>query len=370
MILVMITALLAVFASQYRATATCKTRLAFLEEHLTELTSKLEHYQRLEREQLEQERIRASQEHYRTIERAWSDPAHAADAVRCEIAAGTNELGKPFTMALDHDGRIHVVDSAQHRLRIFDRNGTYIKTFGVDHLEADEAQRLFQTIRSVSFDSRGRAIMIAGGRVAIFDRDERWVRSYGEMGSLEPGMFQHPQFGTVVDQDRFLVVDTFNNKLQLFDRDGKWLHTIGSAGNLEDQLNLPYGVAFDKQERRLIVANAMQHKLAVYDLDGAFVRSIGGKGSGKGQFMQPVQVAIHEQRGLIAVSDLANHRVVLLDRRGGFLRQYGSKGTARGCFVNPRGLAFVVSEGEDNSAAVLLAVADDHHVQLIEVPAV
>ena len=51
-------------------------------------------------------------------------------------------------------------------------------------------------------------------------------------------LFDAP-FGVFVDvSDNILVCDSYNHRVQIFDKNGKWVHTFGKQGSDEGYLNL------------------------------------------------------------------------------------------------------------------------------------
>ena len=63
-------------------------------------------------------------------------------------------------------------------------------------------------------------------QVHRFAPDGRHIASWGGLGS-GPGQFMTPHAVWVDAQDRVLVADRENNRVQLFDRDGAWLDEWG-----------------------------------------------------------------------------------------------------------------------------------------------
>lgn len=150
-------------------------------------------------------------------------------------------------------------------------------------------------------------------RVQIFDREGKWIRSFGSRGSA-PGLFAFPH-GLALDfLDHIAVCDTNNNRLQIFDSDGRFIRSIGPrfplslpspslSGSGEDgdgsesdrereeddgvreeghELHFPFSVAFDSSSHRLAVCNTKRNCIDVFEFDGRHVRSFGQKLKRKG----------------------------------------------------------------------------------------
>jgi len=100
----------------------------------------------------------------------------------------------------------------------------------------------FNEPTDVAWDADGNAYFSDGyqnSRVAKYDRDGNWVKSWGERGS-GPGQLQTPHNIQVDNQGRVYVADRSNNRIQIFDSDGNYLSEITLA-DLRRQAPLPAG---------------------------------------------------------------------------------------------------------------------------------
>lgn len=110
----------------------------------------------------------------------------------------------------------------------------------------------------------------------------------------------------------------------------------------------PCGIAIDIEDR-LIIADRDNHRVQIFRLDGSFILSIGSYGSCEGKFDSPRHVSVTSNNDIL-VSDSNNFRIQRFDRDGNYLSLLGSRGVNEGQFLCPSGLC---TDTEDN-----LVVAD------------
>ena len=80
----------------------------------------------------------------------------------------------------------------------------------------------------------------------------RLVNILGGQGS-EVGRLQFPYGLTLISEDRLLVSEFGNHRVQCWTREGKPISAWGSAGKEPGQLNQPWAVAIDSRERVYVV---------------------------------------------------------------------------------------------------------------------
>ncbi len=123
------------------------------------------------------------------------------------------EFHIPYGVAVDPQGRIYVVDSANFRLQIFDENGKYLKSIGKVGMSAGQ----FARPKGVALDSDGHIYVLdaAFGNFQIFDFDGNTLLAVGNNG-IGPAEFQLPSAIAINEKDEIYVVDQINRRVQIF----------------------------------------------------------------------------------------------------------------------------------------------------------
>ena len=134
------------------------------------------------------------------------------------------------------DDRIYAADNFDHTVRIFSPDGTLLKTLGEKNQPSDTGYVQGQTpvqhggdpfnrVTNLALDSAG-DLYIADGygnaRVHKFSADGEHLFSWGEPGS-GPGEFRLPHAIAIDEDDRVLVADRENSRIQVFSPTGEYL---------------------------------------------------------------------------------------------------------------------------------------------------
>ena len=183
-------------------------------------------------------------------------------------------------------------------------------------------------------------------RVQVFDSNGTFLRFFGRYGKND-GEFNYTA-GIAINKDRqIFVADRNNHRMQIFSWEGRHLGSFGGRGSLDNQLNYPWGLSLDRTGN-IIVADSSNKLIKIFTPDGKFVMKIGGQGS----FSFPIHCV---QCGeYFIVSDSDEHCIKVFNREGHFQYKFGKKGEGDGDFNNPRFLSvtqsrhlLVCDEGSD-----------------------
>jgi DNA-binding beta-propeller fold protein YncE len=281
--------------------------------------------------------------------------AHAAiptneARVLTAIGAGAG-LSLPSDVAVAADGRVYVVDSGNHRIAVFDRDGKLLARFAERGTEpgklrnpvglglapngevyvADKDNRRIQVFDAdgrfrrgfavtsrgkpvapvdVALDAAGKTVYVTGNsnhRVMAFTPEGRFVREWGGEG-VNRGEFRYPATLTVGGDGRVYVVDILNTRVQAFEAGGR-IYQVGGWGVLPGELFRPKGVAVD-HAGRVYVSDSYLDVVQVYDSSYNFLHVVG---SGGKPHRVTAAAGIAVDGGRLYVAEMLNNRVAVIE---------------------------------------------------------
>jgi DNA-binding beta-propeller fold protein YncE len=120
--------------------------------------------------------------------------------------SGPGQFSGPHGIATDRSGRVYVADRTNHRIQIFDGNGTFL----------DEWPGFRQA--NDIFISKDQHVWVADGtnaKVLEYDRDGRRLSSWGTYGTF-PGAFWELHQMSVDADGNLYGADSFGGRVQKF----------------------------------------------------------------------------------------------------------------------------------------------------------
>jgi uncharacterized protein (TIGR03663 family) len=214
----------------------------------------------------------------------------------------------PRGIAVGPNGNLHVVDSDNHRVQVFDSQGTFLREWG------------------------SQCNLATGVGCADLDGD-------GPMGWGD-GQFQEPWGIAVAGDGRVYVADTWNHRVQAFDSDGLFLTSWGTYGLTTDATTLFYGprdVTVDASGQ-VFVTDTGNKRIMVFDQDGNYLDQWGSEGLLPGTFSEPVGITTAAD-GTVYVADTWNQRVQTFDSNFTYLGEWPVEGWYGQSVVNKPFLA-------------------------------
>ena len=156
-----------------------------------------------------------------------------------EIGKGLYGWSFAHTVRIDRDDNIWAVDKGSDLVIKFNQAGRVLMVFGRRLESADLETKpwehvnpprpaidgLFRQPTDVAWDSAGNIYITDGyinSRVAKYDKNGDWVKSWGERGTA-PGQFNLPHSIAVDRNNNVYVGDRSNRRIQVFDTEGRFL---------------------------------------------------------------------------------------------------------------------------------------------------
>ena len=238
---------------------------------------------------------------------------------------GDGMFKDPMGVAVSDRDEILVADNENHRVQVFDSNGTFLRCFG----RKGENTGDFNHPVGIAID-KGRNIFISewnNHRVQIFSWEGRNLGSFGSQGSLD-SQLTYPWGLSLDSTGNVIVADTGNKLIKIFTPDGRFVMKIGGQGSFSDPVHcVQCGEYF-------IVSDSIEHCIKVFNREGHFQYKFGKKGEGDGEFNNPRFLSVTQSNHLL-VCDEENHRVQVFELDGKFVGKLGEKGSKLGEFNRP-----------------------------------
>ena len=277
----------------------------------------------------------------------------SAERVWGSTGAGEGQFVNPRAMALSPQGQLYVADSGNHRIQIFDQNGTFLKSWAVPAGNApgqvgDEMWGI-----AVSADGKVYISDTWNHRVEIFDEDGNFISEFGSFADTQgdaaafPGTFWGPR-DIVLDADGNLyVTDTGNKRIEKFSATGEFLGAWGGGGITPGHFEEPTGLAMDA-DGNLYVADTWNQRVQVLDKMMQPVTQWQVVGWDTQNVLNKPFVAVDGDKRVF-ISDPENYRVIVYNNSGDILFTFGQYGQDVQSFKLPLDIAVA----DDGSLFVL-----------------
>ena len=180
----------------------------------------------------------------------------------------------PTSVALDSNGLAYVSDEWLNRVSIYDQeHGNWVGMWGITGDAPGEINRP----AGLAFDKNDNLYMVESRnhRVSVFTRDGKYQFGWGGLGDGD-GQFNLP-WGIEIDhQGDVYVADWRNDRIQKFAPDGTFLMKFGESGDGEGQFSRPTGVAVDK-DGHIFVTDYKNDRVQVFRADGSYITTMRGQ---------------------------------------------------------------------------------------------
>jgi DNA-binding beta-propeller fold protein YncE len=140
----------------------------------------------------------------------------------------------------------------------------------------------------IKFNPEGRVEMVFGRKKEASDEAGPWTRVTPPRPPVD-GQFRQPTDVTWDTEGSIFISDGYiNSRVAKFDKNGDWVKSFGTPGNGPGQLNTPHSIAADAKGN-IYVADRGNRRIQVFDHDGNYQRVI--------QINVPVPPVVHMWMG-------------------------------------------------------------------------
>jgi len=218
-------------------------------------------------------------------------------------------LPSPTHMAAGENGRVYITDSELGQVFVATPDGKRLLPLALD-------AELKQPTGIVYEPGTGRLYIVdtAAHVIKVFSNNGALVGQFGRRGNA-PGEFNYPTSLWQARPGELLVTDSLNFRIQRVDTGGHPLGQFGQAGDASGKLSRPKGVATDRSGS-VYVVDAMFHAFQVFDASGKLLFMLGSQGHDAGEFWLPTGIFITAD-DRIYVSDSHNRRIQIFRYIGG-----------------------------------------------------
>lgn len=209
--------------------------------------------------------------------------------------AGEGQIGKPLGLDVDGAGNLYVADATLKRISVFDKDGKHLRNIG--------NAKMFERLSSVTVDAAGQRVYVVdiGGvasdqhRVRVFNaRTGEHLSDIGKRGT-GPGEFNLPRDVALGKDGRIYVVDGGNFRVQIFDKDHKFIKSFGSVGKQMGNFARPKEIAADR-DGNVYVADSAFGNFQIFSAEGELLMFIGDRAEQDipAGYMLPSGIAVDE----------------------------------------------------------------------------
>ena len=267
-----------------------------------------------------------------------------------EKGSGDGMIQYPRGVAVSDRDEVVVADQYNHRVQVFDSNGTFLRFFGHKGVNAGE----FKYLCGIAIN-KDKNIFVADSnnhRIQILSWEGRHLGSFGGKGNLDSQLYD-PRGLSLDRTGNIIVADSGNKLIKIFTPDGRFVMKIGGQGSFS------FPVHCVQCGEYFIVSDQEEHCIQVFNREGHFQYKFGMQGKGDGEFINPGYLSVTQSNHLF-VCDCNNHRVQVLELNGKFFGKFGKSGTRLGEFNKPMSVA-MLSNGQ-----IVVCDKDNHRIQKFE----
>ncbi len=190
----------------------------------------------------------------------------------------TYVMGEVIGVAIKPNGHIFLLNRGYHPLIEFDGDGKFVASMG-------EGSAEFEGAHSIRFDPQGNMWYIDAasnmvvkwdteGRTmeALGSRPEPWTWATHVIEHAVPGkaaFYQPTDITWAPDGSKFVSDGYGNSRIAKFDKEGNFVKSWGERGSGKGEFNTPHSIVMDRNQN-IYVADRGNSRIQVFDTDGNF----------------------------------------------------------------------------------------------------
>ena len=253
-------------------------------------------------------------------------------------------LGWIGSIVTDRSGRVYCFNRGKHPLTVFDREGNVVDHWGDDLLcyahgvFMDHSERLWLT------DQHAHVVWVCNTVGEL-----QWRLGYPHVTSVDGGLFNQPTNAHVSPDGSIYVSDGYGDtKCHRFAADGTLQVSWGEPGDGPGQFARPHAI-WALSDDRVLVADRENNRVEIFDPDGEYITEWP-------DIPLPTDFYVDEDAGVIYLTEL--HRgIMLLDLDGKLITRWGEHGQGPGQYWGPHGIWV-----DDHGAIYMAEVVRDSHL--------
>ena len=173
--------------------------------------------------------------------------------------------------------------------------------------------------------------------IYVFDQTGQLKNTIGSSGNGD-GQFSSP-CGISIKGDVLYVADRHIHRVQKLTSSGKFLHKFGQHGSGQGQFSILVAVIIHSNNK-LIVSDYINHRIQIFNENGGWLLTVDGKGSGNHCFQYPWGLALDPQ-GNIHVAAEGSNTIKVFTKEGVCVRMYGDPNGPSGLAIDGEGYSLV-----------------------------